>query len=873
MKLIVTLVMLFLALASVGVAIFVNRKSHWIYAAARTVSVVLAVVLGVLITNLLCGALSGVLFSLVKGTGAIADFTELFEKVPTMEDAFRAIIGCILAPFVFLFVFLLLRGILFLVCKPVSRILITKYGGVTSGKPQAVTPEVNLPDEAELGGIAAEQEPVAEEEKPKPEKKPKKINVLRTKEVSPIGMACGAVCGLLLFVALLAPFVGFFTLAHQATEFLLSDEDSDTPNVVVEILDAAANNAGSKAVTVLGGKPIFSGLTSYRVGDHRVSLTRETRFLASVGSAMSQLGDEKGDRKEAANTLRLAGEEFEKTDLIPVVLPDLCHAASDAWDDGKEFCGIKKPSFGKSMDVFMNPFLDILADSTYDTVKVDVKTLLDLIATAVEGDAMAKMANNPIAVFEDRDFTASMLRTLLENPRMTRMVGGFLSFGVETVGDSFGMYVDDAEIHRSWLAAMKEMTVDQLSSYGPDEALAALTDGYARVFEAYGIELDPSAASVMANAVVEGCMTENTLRLDLLNSVFEEAALPAKDGSFVCIRESTVGSVSVLISVERLHFDSSSVTDAQREAQALSAVLADLCGMMNTVGESGFSMTSSIRSMGPILDGIAATQTIGGEQTARLLIGLLQSEQVRGSTGLSVIEITEIARSIIEHAANKGYATMMISLANTVDALSAANDPSMDLSERVETLMETMTVESAKVLQQLAKPGLMIANGVPEDKAEASASVMSTMFGNLALYGENMTEEDYRREADAVTHVTNLAMNATNNMSENIFGEGSTTGISAAEYVNQSLDSVVVSKTLRDTVFVDDSGIPVNDPLNTGMTLDAQEEAELLTALNDRYAAEADPTNEEVLQNYIAVGALINVPLAVVDGEITVAAN
>lgn len=880
MKLIASCVMILIGLLFIGVAMLKNRKSHWLYATLRTVAVVVAAVLSVLMVNLVCGLVANALYNSLEGSALLKDFQPLFERVPSFADVLRAVVGCVLAVILFVPVFAILKGILYLVVKPIAGILIPMVEN--RGPKKAKAPRKKKAEEAkeESAEEAAEEQPKKKEKRSKSRGTKAAVKGIHTKEPSLAGMLIGALCGLFVFVATFAPLVGILTVVDDVVSLSVIKEneedakDREDPEdeaedrlekaIVLELADAAANNVGSKTVRVLGGTPIFSGLTSYRVGEYRMSLVRETRFVTLAGGALILSANEDADHVEAAEMLRDAGDAFGKTDVLPVLIPELMHAASEDWDKGQKFCGIAKPSFGAGMDVFLDPFMDILADSTYGTVKEDVKTLFDLMATVVEKDAMARLSNDPILLFEDREFSASLLKSLLENPRMCRMVDGFLTFGLETMGKSFGMHESTEEIYRQWSDDMTDVVKQQLNGKPASEALSLLTDGYARVFEKYGMKVAPSAATVMAETVMNHYNAHGNFAVDVLTP------LPMADGSTVSVTPEAMKTVSVLVAVDQMDINASRVTDPAKEADALATVLARLVSMMDEIGQKDFSVSTAVRSLGTVLDDLAKTETLGKDTTEKLLLGLLQSKNVRESTGLSVLELYDITHTIIENAGSKGYATLLLSLSHTVDALNAANDPGVELSEKVGVLMENMTVESAKVLQQLAKPSLMVSNGVPEENAEASANMMSAMFGNLATFGENMTAEDYRREANAVTHVTNLAMSATSSQSETTFGEGSATGVTAGEYVNESLDSLVVSTTIRETVYPDGGDTPVADPLNTGMTLNDTERTEMLTALNERFATEADPTNAQVRQNYIAIGAMVNVPLVITDGGIAI---
>ncbi len=292
---IVSLVMLGIALLFVGLGILKNRKNHWIYAVSRVAVVIVSIVLGVLISNLVGGLLASTLFDIIKNSGALDDMSDLMNELPSLEEAFRGIIGCVFALILFVIIFLILKGILNKIAKPIARkIIVSKDFEHTAAYEPAVEEKTeeaeavvaaeteetaetapvaeDAPVAEETAPVAEEAEPVAEEAAPAEEQKPKlkgkakrrfKKKALRTPKANVYGMLGGAIGCLLVWVALFAPLVGTVTLLDDGLSILEGmDESDESVEIVLEIADIAANNAGSKAVTYLGGKPIFVGLTT-----------------------------------------------------------------------------------------------------------------------------------------------------------------------------------------------------------------------------------------------------------------------------------------------------------------------------------------------------------------------------------------------------------------------------------------------------------------------------------------------------------------------------------------------------------------------------------------------------------------------------------
>ena len=268
-KVIVSLVMLGIALMFMGFGILKNKKNHWIYAVARLCVVLLSAVLGVLVSGLLGGLLASVLYGVIDNAGLLDDVKEIFTEIPVFEEAIRGIIGCVIALILFLVVFFVLKAILNGIAKPIARKIILAKDAKNTAANQMM--EEKASENEEMPKL-----------KGKEKRRFKKLS-LRTAKVNVFGMLGGALCCLLIWVVLFAPMVGVLTMVDDTMSLMEGmDEQEEELVLVMDIVDVAANNAGSKTVTYLGGKPIFEGLMTCRIGGPFVNLNREVEFLGSL---------------------------------------------------------------------------------------------------------------------------------------------------------------------------------------------------------------------------------------------------------------------------------------------------------------------------------------------------------------------------------------------------------------------------------------------------------------------------------------------------------------------------------------------------------------------------------------------------------------
>ena len=839
------LVMLLLVLAFVGIGLLKGRKYTWVYSALRTLAVLVAAPLSVLLAVLAAEGLAALGLTVLNATGVLGTWAGLLEEVPTLKSALKALVAMTISPVCFYLIFAVLRPVLNAIAKAVT-------GAITAKK---------RPNEAEQLVAGSE--------------KPMKNAELRVAGKNPMGMLFGALCGLVLCLTLTAPLVGVLAVADETVGLI--DEYSDEPEVetAAPILDAAANNPGSKTVRLLGGQLMYDHLTSARVGGETLTLNKELRLVCAAANAVSDTKNTEVPRQEAAESIRQASVAFRESVLVPALAPELLDAADAAWDRGETYHGIAKPSFGEELNTLTDPLLEILASSDRETLKDDVDSVARILATLVEKDALGQIKNDPMALLSNTEITEGVLCVLLENDRMRPLVGAVAEYGISVMAKKMNMLASRATLYEDFISDAAEI----LSSEGSVASVARLANGqmkanYQTLFDRYGLEVSEASIETIADQTslyfAEQPMTEETLK-----TFFAEQTLVMKSGaSFAPASQEAMLELSLLVSCEDIYFDSSVITkeEAAGEAKALANVLSELASLSDSI-QGEIDAADTVRKMGSVLDALAATKTVGKEETEQLLTGLFQSKTVREQIGCSVLEATEITVTVSEQSKTNGYAPLMNSLGNTVEVVqkSAGNE---NIGEQMDTLLADLTPESAAVLRTMSKPGVMIKHGVPERSAEASSGMFSSMFGNLAdAKASGMSDEEYAKESKAAADMTNLAIKMSAGNTENIFGEDSVTGVSAEEYVGNMLDSTVICKTMVDTVYADGSSEPVMDPINTQKTLSEAEQTEFLEVLNTHWerAEQTERADEEYRKNYIAMGAMLNIELTVTEDGITLA--
>ena len=411
------------------VGVFKGKKHVWIYSALKLASVIISAVAALCLSTVIArSAIEWALNYLVDSgkIDSLGGFAlgQILGDMPVAAEALSALVAMIISPFLFLALFFLLKKIFYFVSKLSARSLI------------------KIPKLA----------PVRDEEAyAKLSKKKQKKQALRTKGSNPIGMLLGGACGLVIAFAVLVPVLGTIGVANDVITTADAFIDGDTMDLVAEIADAADENYATNAIRTLGAGAVYDQMTTYKVGVGNATLTKEVNFATATVKAVYAVKSPDLPRAQAAESVKAAGAAFADSTIVPELASEFLAAASECWDDGRDFHGIKKPSV-QSMDEIIDPLFEIFEESDAVNIRTDVATLADIVAKVVERDAAGKLKSNIVAIFDDEELSYVIIYDLLDNERLAPMVGKITEFGFKKLGSSLNADFEALEFDSSDVA-------------------------------------------------------------------------------------------------------------------------------------------------------------------------------------------------------------------------------------------------------------------------------------------------------------------------------------------------------------------------------------------------------------------------------------
>lgn len=726
-----------LALIFVGVGALKGRKMHRTYSWMRLAATAVALVLSVLFAVLLARGLSSVLMKvLLRG-----DLANALAEAPIFKEFLAAMAAMILAPLLFFWLFLIVKGILNFVVRRIARAVILKQKNEKTDA-QATESESQVPSIETV------------------RKKQKKFSFLRSKKNDGISAVYGALCGVLIFFAFMVPLMGTVVMADSAMHTVGVLANNKTVDTVESITDSASNNVGAKIFRTAGGDLTYQLLTTQKIEKESVCLVEEIQFLSEATETVVTVLDAETTPTKASEELLELEQSFDKTAMIPTLLPNVLSSANEKWDAGKSFVGIKKPFASSSTaGVMLDPMLHRLAEADADTIREDCKTVIEMMAILAKNDALRSIRSNPTKIVNDEELTASLLCEVFENDHMCMMIEEIADGGLSVLGQKMGVNLGKIHLHMQ------------------------------------NVENSEEEAEAFAHAI--------HCSLDVFSSFKKHASFDA----------------------------------------------------------------DMIRAIGPMMDALSHTALVGDETATELMRSLLASNKVRGTLGFSQDE-TEAIVDVMAKNSEEGYTNMMNSVGQSIEvvqmATQAVKDPAT-LDKKVGELLEGLTPASSEVLKVATTPSLMESKGVPTHSSEATSQMLTSMFDNLTVAKQDgMTEEQYQKEASATANMINMAMSAKQSGTKELFGEGSATGKSADAFVDEIFESDIILQTMVETVYTEEKQAePTLNPLGTKRQLKENEKTDILAALNNQWenASEEQRADEEYQKQFVALGAMVNLPL------------
>lgn len=407
---------------------------------------------------------------------AIKTFTARF---PSLETLIPAALDAVLSPFLFVPVFLVIRG---LICAPLEGLI-----------HKILAPRPHDP-----------ADPVYESRKAPWHRRHTRF----------LGSIAGGLRGFVLAVILLTPLLGVLSVADTALATAVeirvkwSAYNLDTEDVAMaqEIVDDPVANLLEAA----GGGILFDATATTAIGNTRINLRDEVTYCADLmADAMSSVGALRNLAHISPGRQKILaglGDQVARSEVAKLVAADLANQAAAAWLEDKPFMGVPAPTFNEHLEPLREGLLEVFAEATPDCVAGDISTVVDIcLITSNSGLITGKLTYEQLSEgLESGGAIDRIYGELMDNPCTASLAGKMTEVALRMMAAA----LKDAGFEELRMKSLMTHLSDSMNRIngmgisGPArvEHLSEYITYYTNM---YGIKVPDSLAEIAAVAFVE----------------------------------------------------------------------------------------------------------------------------------------------------------------------------------------------------------------------------------------------------------------------------------------------------------------------------------------------------------------------------------
>ncbi|MBE6693758.1 MAG: hypothetical protein E7589_03225 [Ruminococcaceae bacterium] len=474
---VLTLIIVGYILISAGLYALSARKHTWMGSAMRTVLIIVSVIISCLISTAISAAL-GDSFSSFIVEPLLSSLGDLTSSVPLLANTVIAIASMILAPFIFIVIFSVLRLVLSLLGKIPEKLLIEKLV-------------------------------------------PQKVNV---KWVSPI---VGAVNGALVAVITIVPICGYLLLASNVVNATAAMVDTDTTQTAelaaeetgeegADLLDTIASLGENPAVKAVGfiASPVFDALTTADVptghGDGstvKFVLSKDIANVFDIFDHVTVFMDDMTSGEVSEHTqqnMHDLSHAFASSEWTLCFASDTFSSMADAWLEGDDFMGMSQPELPAVFEHTFSQSLEIIGNVTPATVEDDLNTIFDVFYYFLKGDLMngESNADGLMTSLSESDILSSIIDTLEANERFAPLADEIIDMGLRVVATSIGKVELGSDEQYDALVGEISNSLTNTLSMSEDERDEYIKESIKTAFTDYGTEIPEDVALTCADKMI-----------------------------------------------------------------------------------------------------------------------------------------------------------------------------------------------------------------------------------------------------------------------------------------------------------------------------------------------------------------------------------
>ncbi len=507
---ITVVVLVYIALIALFTAL-PARKRHWSMVLARTGIVIASALISIPLAKLISSKIGHWLYGVIEPE-MNAGLQTFLGEVPLVAESVQLIVSLLLAPILFLLLFLVIQAVLNLAIWIVERV----------------------------------------------------IPALRHRSLknTAIAVPIGAVNGVLVALVTLIPLCGYVAMGNSALSLYqmfdaesnpVSQEEVMAPapdHIRVEALsmenstdqealvDTAKNIGSSAMIKVINtiGLPLFEEMTSGTLDNGNIdfSLSKELPHLIDsavrLGSAAELIAD-KDITQEDTEALVSAMQTLLSSDWVAEVAADSISFIAETWKEGEAFMGMEPPEVGTILQPIMDTALTVLSTESVETLRSDVETVLNVMVDLM---AVGFLSDEPdydklLEELGKDGFISNLMATLNANPHMAPLAEEVKAVSVKVVSSVLGETLKNTDEYDPLIADVAAQLNDVLH-LTVEEREPIIRDAIKTAFAEHGVNVPEDVAVEFSEKAItevgaDGVVEPEELKQYLIDNIDEGMGL------------------------------------------------------------------------------------------------------------------------------------------------------------------------------------------------------------------------------------------------------------------------------------------------------------------------------------------------------------
>ena len=311
---------------------------------------------------------------------------------------------------------------------------------------------------------------------------------------------------------------------------------------------------------------------------------------------------------------------------------------------------------------------------------------------------------------------------------------------------------------------------------------------------------------------------------------------------------------------DSVNMNNISETDIRNDAKIISSAVGKFIAFMESTENldssdpNAFILNADLGALGSAIDSLRESALLGN--TCEYLIKvMLNSDMVK--------DLGFVNDDLVAKLSDKSFKienTLVSAQKLAVMALNFGGSgiTEENFEEAIKFMISEMTPETAETIKSAISEDTLKDFGISEEQAGAVSSTIGSIVDSMANATSGMTDEEIKKETEAVNTLLNTVMGAVSSDSgsediSNIFGgeEDSKTGITAESFVDTIVSSQVISSAIVGAT-KDENGEKVEDPYGFADTLTEDDKAVAEDSIkeyfdNNKTGEESDEELKETL--------------------------